>query len=246
MSAPALDPEGPLSFSLSHTGRALIFAPAEYHLLNPATLAHSTGFNAGAYYLFGTGRRKPAYGVSLSENRKLPLALSYIRERRSDERYLSLSTAGFVLPGWSLGVSLSRWQKDERADWNIQAGFLIRPKASPFSLAGVWDHILPLEGAFEHQRRWALAVGYELYKGISLRADAFYKAQEKWFIGLGLESLLSRFLALRLSAGRHFEKESFVFSGGIGLLAENMALDYGLSFLEEQDHLHSIKVRFSF
>ncbi len=242
--AGALDPKGPLALSLSQSGRALTFAPAEYHLLNPAVIAHSAGFNGSAYYFFGTNTRNPAYGLSLSENRKLPFALSYIKERKSDEQYLSISTAGFVLSGWSLGLSVNRWQRNNSAEWNIQAGVLVRPKGSPFSFSAGWDYILPLKGAFKNKRQWAFGFSWNVYKGISFRTDAVYNVQGKWFAGAGLESLLSKFLVLRLSAGRDFKEQTFVFSGGLSLLAKNLSLDYGLSYLPTKQYLHTISARF--
>ena len=242
--AGALDPKGPLAFSLSQTGRALTGAPAEYHLLNPAILSHSAGFNGSVYYFFGTDNKKPVYGLSLSENRKLPFAISYIKEREEGEQYLSLSTAGFLLPGWSLGLSVSRWQRQTSAEWNIQAGLLIRPKGSPFSLSAGYDYLLPLKGAFTNKRKWALGLVYNIYRGISFRTDAVYNVKGRWFTGAGLESLLSKFLVLRFGASWDFKEKAFVFSSGLGLLAKNLSLDYGLSRLPANHYLHTISARF--
>ena len=146
----ALDLRGPLALSMSGSGRAATQSGAEYHLINPAGLVHASGFSSGTYYMFEVAeKRKPVWGVSLSETRQIPLALSYIKKRHSKEQYMSVSTAGFVVPGWSLGLSLSRWQIDQGANWNMQAGILVKPTSSSFALGATWDHILPLEGAFE-------------------------------------------------------------------------------------------------
>ncbi len=243
----ALDPQGPLAFSMTGSGRAVVQGGAEYHLLNPAEVIHSTGFSAGAYYIFSAKNRKPVWGVSLSENRHFPLAFSYIKQRESEEQYFSMSTAGFITPGWSLGLSVSRWQTVKGADWNIQSGVLIKPKGSAFSLGAVWDHILPLKGAFENKRRWAFGMAYKLYEELYLRADALYNKQEKWQVAGGVEGVFSRFLVLRFSGGWHFTERVLLFSGGIGVETKQISLDYGLSQLEKEKYwLHTINARLSF
>ena len=244
----ALDPQGPLALSMGGSGRAVTQAGAEYHLINPAGLIHASGFHAGAYYMFEVKERKPAWGFSLSETRQVPLALSYIKERQSEEQYFSISTAGFVVPGWSLGLSLSRWQTaQEEANWNIQTGILIKPPQSSFAVGATWDHILPLEGAFEEKRRWGFGLAYKLYEGFFLRADAFYNQNTKWLTAGGVKAVFSKFLVLRLASHWHFTKEIFLFSGGIGLETPQISLDYGLSQMgEEKDWLHTINVRFVF
>ena len=107
----ALEPEGPLALSMSGAGRA-ITKGAEYHLLNPASLIHFKGAQGSGFYMFGLEKQKPYWGLSLVENQQIPLGLSYIREWGGQAQYLSFSTAGFILPGWSLGLSLSRWQAE--------------------------------------------------------------------------------------------------------------------------------------
>ena len=242
-SAFPLDPQGPLSLSLSGAGRA-VQEGAEYHLLNPAGLVHSQGFNAAAFYVFKTKERKPYWGISLMENRQIPLAISYIKERQSDEQYFSISTAAFILPGWSLGLSLSRWEIKQPANWNIQAGFLIKPQQSPLSIGVTWDHILPVEGAFKDQRKWGLGLAYELYKWLHLRTDTVYNQKKQWSIAGGAETIISRILILRLGSRYIFTDKTFLFSGGIGLKTEQISLDYGLSQTEKtKQWLHTLSVR---
>ncbi len=242
--ASALEPQGPLALSMSGAGRA-IPKGAEYHLLNPASLIHFKGVQGAGFYMFGVDQQKPYWGVSLVENQKIPLGLSYIREWDSSDQYLSFSTAGFVLPGWSVGVSLSRWKEDQKASWNVQGGFLIRPEKSPFSIGAVYDHILPLKGAFEGRRRWGLGLAYTLYRWLSLRADALYNKEQKWTLVGGAEATISDFLILRLSSQWHDQK--WLFAGGLGVTAQNMALDYGLSQQKgTKKWQNTLNIRFAF
>ena len=240
----ALEPQGPLALSMSGSGRG-IPKGAEYHLLNPASLIHFKGVQGAGFYMFKVDKQKPYWGVSLVENQKIPLGLSYIREWDSSNQYLSFSTAGFVLPNWSVGVSLSRWKKNENAHWNVQGGLLIWPEKSPFSIGAVYDYILPLKGAFEGRRKWSLGLAYTLYQWLSLRTDILYNREQKWTLAGGAEATLSSFLVLRLSSRWHDKK--WLFAGGLGVTAKNMALDYGLS---QQKNLgkwqNTLNVRFAF
>ena len=247
--AAALDPQGPLSLAMGGSGRAVTQKGAEYHLLNPANLIHSQNFHGEGFYVFGQDKRKPYWGVSLTENRQVPLALSYIRERESEEQYLSISTAGFILPGWSLGLSLSRWQQMEKEDayWNIQSGILIKPKQSSFSIGATWDHILPIKGPYTGKRRWGLGLGYQVYKWLYLRADGLYSEEKKWLFCGGGETLISGFLILRLGGRWYLTQKKFLFSGGIGLTAKQLAVDYSISQNEDtKQWLHAITARGSF
>ena len=269
----ALEPEGPLALSMSGAGRA-ITKGAEYHLLNPASLIHFKGAQGSGFYMFGLEKQKPYWGLSLVENQQIPLGLSYIREWGGQAQYLSFSTAGFILPGWSLGLSLSRWQaeptgqepststaksltkaktasnttsKTAKASWNIQTGMLIKPANSPLSIGAVYDHILPLKGAFEGRRKWALGLGFALYEWLSLRADALYKTKGHWLVAGGAEAVISGFLILRLANQWDFKDKKWLFSLGLGLTTQHMALDYGLTQKNNTSHWqNTLSARFSF
>ena len=246
--AKAFDPQGPLSLAMGGSGRAVTQKGAEYHLLNPASLIYSQNFHGEGFYVFGQDKRKPYWGISLTENRQIPIALSYIRERKSEEQYLSISTAAFILSGWSLGLSVSRWQQTkEDAYWNIQSGILIKPKRSPFSIGATWDHILPIKGPYTGKRRWGLGVGYQAYKWLHLRADGLYNQEKKWIVSGGAEAFISRFLFLRLGSRWNISAEKFIFSGGIGLSAKPLAIDYSISQSEDTNEwLHAIVARGTF
>ena len=220
--------QGPLSLALGGAGRAAT-KEAEYHLLNPASLVSHNGFSGSVFYNFAVEQNKPWWGGSFKENRRIPLALSYIKERETEQQYLHFSTAGFVLPGWSLGISASWWKENSTSDeWNIQAGLLIHPPQTRFSLGFVWDYILPLKGPFKNKRIYGVGLSYEPYKWLHLVADALYNPHTKWKVAGGGEITLSKFLVLR--AGTQWEKtRAFRFSGGVSLKAQTMALDWSLS-----------------
>ena len=228
----AFQTQGPLSLALGGAGRAAT-KEAEYHLLNPASLMSHTGFSGSIFYNFAVDQNKPYWGGSFKENRRIPLALSYIKERETEQQYLQFSTAGLILPGWSLGISASWWKENSTSDeWNIQAGLLINPPQTRFSLGFVWDYILPLKGPFKNKRTYGVGVAYAPYKWLNLIADALYNPHTKWMLAGGGEITLSKFLVLR--AGSRWEKEnsSFRFSGGVSLKAQTMALDWSVSQIQ--------------
>ena len=243
----ALEPKGPLSLAMGGAGRAVTQKSAEYHLLNPASLIYSQNFHGEGFYVFEQGERKPYWGVSLTENRQIPIALSYIRERQSEGQFLSISTAAFILSGWSLGLSLSRWQQTKEAYWNIQSGVLIKPKNSFFSIGATWDHILPQKGPYIGKRRWGMGVGYQVYEWLHLRADGIYNQEKKWEVSGGAEAFISRILFLRLGGLFNVKKQKFLFSGGVGLGAKKLAIDYSFSQSEDtKQWLHAIVARGTF
>lgn len=244
--AEGLKPVGPLALSLSGAGRATVQKGAEYHLLNPASPAHIQGFHGAGFYAFKTEESKAFWGLSLMENSGLPVSFSYIRERTSGDQYFQLSVASFILPGWSLGLGLSRWEVQEKANWNLQAGFLIKPERSTFSLGITWDHILPLEGPYKGERKWGLGFTYEPYQWLHLRADTLYNPDKKWNVAGGGLFTISRFLILRMGGQWHFTDKLFLLSGGVGLSTDKMGLDYGLSQTQKKNILHTLNIRGSF
>ena len=241
----ALEPKAPLPLALGEAGRAVVQKGAEYHLLNPAGVVFSKNFQGEAFYVFSPEGIKSYWGFSLMENRQLPLAFSYIKERMSEEQYLSLSTSALILPGWGLGLSVSRWQKtEEEAYWNIQTGLLVKPKQSSFSIGATWDHILPLKGPYTGKRRWGLALAYQLYDWLEFRTDGLYHSEKKWLALAGVEALVSGFLILRLGGRWRVKDQKFTFSGGLGLTSKYLAFDYSLSQGEDsQKWFHAIVLR---
>ena len=245
--ASALNPAGPLALSFGNSGRATFQKGAEYHLLNPAGVAHVQGFQGAGFYAFKTEESKAYWGMSLLENSGLPVSFSYLRERESGDQYFQLSVASFILPGWSLGLGLSRWEAHEKANWNFQAGFMIKPERSTFSVGITWDHILPLEGAYKGERKWGLGLAYEPYEWLHLRTDTIYNPEKKWSVAGGGMFTIAQVLILRLGGQWHFTDKVFLFSGGIGLTSQKMGLDYGLSQTQKnQEILHTLNIRGAF
>lgn len=245
----ALDIQGSLALGASGSGRAVVEKGAEYHLLNPANLAHSKKFSASGFYVFNVKEESPYWGISLAENKQFPLALSYIRDyhKDSEDQYFSASTAGFILPGWSLGISVSRWQVPEAAYWNIQSGLLIKPKYSSFSIGFTWDHILPLKGPFENKRKWGLGLSYEIYKWLHLRSDTLYNPydpKKEWILNGGIEFFIKDFLVFNGACRWNFIDKLPLFSGGVGLKTKSLGLYYYFSQHDKKENwLHIISLQ---
>ena len=244
--AVALTPKGPLTLAFSGSGRAVTKKGAEYHLLNPASIVHAQTLHGQGFYGFKTKESKAFWGVSIMENSSFPISFSYIRERESGDQYMSLGTAGLLLPGFSLGVNVSRWEIDKDTNWNLQAGLLIKPPRSPFSLGFTYGPILPLEGAYKGERKWGLGLAFEPYKWLSLRADTLYNPDKKWSVAGGGMFTVAQFLVFRLSSQWQFTDEVFLLAGGVGVFAKHFGLDYGLSQQKTKEILHTLNVHGSF
>ena len=241
-------PQGPLAISLGGSGRAVVQKGAEYHLLNPATVVHTTGrLKSEGFYIFEAGGKPDYWGISLMENSQLPLALSYIRERDSNNQYIVLSTSAYILPDFSLGASLARATEFEDSYWNVQVGLLVRPPGGSFSLGATWEHLLPVqEGVFKDLEQWAVAGAYDFKNWLSLRLDGIYSSQNKWTVAGGLELTFSDFLVFRGGIARQFKAEAWEFSGGLGVKAQQISVDYSLSRLEEKNWRQGISISGNF
>ncbi len=242
----ALTPKGPLALSFSGSGRAVTKKGAEYHLLNPASIVHAQTLHSQGFYGFKTKESKAFWGFSIMENSSFPISFSYLRERESGAQYMSLGVAGLLLSGFSLGLNVSRWETDKATNWNLQAGLLIKPPRSPFSLGVTYGPILPLEGAYKGERKWGLGLAFEPYKWLSLRADTLYNPDKKWSVAGGGMFTVAKFLVFRLSSQWQFTDEVFLLAGGVGVFAKNFGLDYGLSQQKTKEILHTLNVHGSF
>ena len=234
----------PLALAFGGAGRGAAFAGAEYHLLNPAGLSLLKRPQAAGFYVFGEDL-KPYWGVSFAESMHTPAAVSFIKNWEQETNQLTLSLAGLILPGWSLGISFTRRQNIQNTNWNVQTGILIKPKGqNRFSLGVVWDHLLPQEGGFKDQGRMGGGAYYKVNKTINLRADALYNTSFKnWTVIGGVESTFSRFLALRAAFKWSEQQNTFFYSGGIGLEGKALQADYSLSQNKQNGLTHAWNIR---
>ncbi len=242
----ALKLEGPLIFSMSGSGRASVGKGVEYHLLNPALFVFSRSTQASGFYMFD--QENSYWGISLSENRTLPLALSWIQKKNSEKRILVLSTAGFVTSGWAIGLSVVRQvQAEGIADWNAKAGFLIRPKNSLISLGANWDYFLPLKKNFIGEKNLGIGLHYKASPWLQLNLDGMYKMeQKKWYLSLGTQGVLSKIFVIRLSSEWDAHEQKILYSGGLGLKAKQIQADYSIGKREDSRWLQGVNIRANF
>ncbi len=234
-SVASLLPLGPLSLSQGGGGRAVSTSGVEYHLLNPAVVADFKNTKTQAFYVFSDDSQLNYIGLSVGENNVTPIALSFLKSLHSSEHLLAISTAGVIVPGWSLGVSFDRWQVESNTHWNVQTGLLIKPPGQKkISFAATWDFLLPLKGAFKKAgQKGALAIMYQLNQRLRVKIDGLYvftlKTNPYWVMIGALESVLAQFLVLRGATSWNQLTGKFLFSGGLGLKGKTFHFDYGVS-----------------
>jgi len=239
--------EAPLILAMEGAGRAVIRKGLEYHLVNPASAVYFRRTQSMGFYVFDEDASY--WGFSLLEGRYTPFILSWIGERESKQQMLVISVAGNILPGWSLGLSLSRWQnKMAEHYWNMQSGLMIRPKGQEALTLGLtWDHILPLKGVFKNERKWGLGIGYQIQSWLNIRSDMtyypFHSMDDRWFIIGGMDVILAQFLVLRGATRWNMTAHVFQFSGGWGLHGKYFHFDHSIRRHQDMSWIHGFSVR---
>ncbi len=255
----------PLALSMGGAGRASVGKGAEYHLLNPAGVAHTKQTQSAGYYIFGD-LPNPYWGISLSENNRLPIGASFIKQWDTKKYILAASLAGFIVPGWSLGVSIKRLYHEIESGWSMQSGILIKPKGQKvFSLGVVWNHILVSNKAFKANEQIGLAASYLVNQWLYVHADAIYylpttsvsttselvtnrtkPSQKKWMIIGAIETIFSQFLVFRMSARWDVVTGAIFYSGGSGLQGKRIGLDYSIYQNDKQNWIHGWNIHTAF
>ena len=235
----------PITLSQSGSGRAAINKASEYHLLNPASIAH-LGKASGAVHFMGD-TSDPYWGLSVVENNRMPIGISFLKHHASDKQILVLSLAGFVVPGWGLGFSLKRLAGFEKTAWHIRSGVLIKPSGSnKLSLGATWEHIFSPQPAFYIYEQIGAGLAYQVNQWLHLQVDVISdlssnsKAMElaSWkknlhFAG-GMETVFSQFLVLRTGAVWYIDSDTIVYSGGVGVRGKTIGVDYSFSLSAEK------------
>lgn len=255
----------PLALSMGGAGRASVGKGAEYHLLNPAGIAHTKRAQSAGYYIFGD-LPNPYWGISLSENKRVPIGASFIKQWDAKKHILVVSLAGFVIPGWSLGFNVKRLYYETKAGWSVQSGILIKPEGqNVFSLGAVWDHILVFNESFKMDEHLGLAASYRINQWLHVHADAIYylspasvstvsklvtdlrkSTQSKWRIIGALEAVFNQFLIFRVGARWNVTSSTILYSGGGGLQGKTIGLDYSIYQDNSQNWIQGWNIRTSF
>ena len=255
----------PLALSMGGAGRAAVEKGAEYHLLNPAGIAHTKQTQSAGYYIFGD-LPNPYWGISLSENKRVPIGASFIKQWEAKKHILAVSLSGFVLPGWSLGFSVKRLYYETEAGWSAQSGILIKPEGqNVFSVGAIWDHILVSNESFKMAEQLGLAASYRVNRWLHIHVDAIYylsaasvstvsklvtdlkkSTQSKWRVIGALETVFSQFLIFRAGARWNAASGAILYSGGGGLQGKTIGFDYSIYQNNAQNWIQGLNIRTSF
>lgn len=220
--------------------------------LNPAVLPHSRDFSSSLFYADGEngeGLGETVLGLTLVDNTEgviVPGGLSYLRKRRTfpdfspvDEHYCLVSVGGFLDDHLTGGLSLHYRSLQQESGlkesiWNGSLGFIWAPQSN-WGLALVWDHFissqekgLPISLRDLPELGFGLVYIYE--RIFRFRADLskalLENPQEKWRLGLGLETFTDTFFAVRLGAEVDDRTNAQFMTTGLAFAGPRLKMDY--------------------
>lgn len=219
-----------LAISMSGSGRAVTAENIQNHMLNPASLIYPQSFQISSFYStknISETKKFSTWGISIIENQAIPIAISYIKQRETKEQYIHISTASFLAPSWSLGLSLSHWKKTKTdSHWNIHTGFLIQPLKSPIAIGITADNLLPIQD--KNKKIYGIGIVYTPINWIQLRTDTTYDYTNTWKYMGGIKISLHNFFILKTGIIWNSSDKKSLFSGSVELKSPNISVEYSL------------------
>ena len=264
---------GPISSALGGTGRAAS-EPEEGVFLNPAVLPHAKEFSTALFYddgQVGDGLGETTLGVSFVDNTEgifIPGSVSYLRRRRTfpgmpsvNEEYWQVSVGKFVTQYLSLGLSIHNRSIDQEGAedftyWNGSLGGLWAPSPQ-WGLGLVWENFSAkqkdsIPGYLEDLPEVGLGFVYLFENILKARLDASQLLEEnpdkKWKLGLGVETYLNNFMALRLGAELDEVSDRQFVTAGLAFLGPRLKIDYAFrkNTKDGKGAMHSVDFRVPF
>ncbi len=193
---------------------------SEYHILNAATIIQGASQVAG-FYSFDSNNTE--YGVSVSNQKDLPVAITWARDSSQQHRIFSI--AGSLNPRWVLGASI-HYFSDQII--NPHLGLLYIPfKKLRLGLTG--DRI-------DNEFLYGFGFYYELSKIVNILGDVTYK-QDQWTFHGGLEIVVQKIFSLRF--GQLWPHSSY--RAGISFIGFPIKVDY--TWIQKKGHIFGIRIQ---
>jgi len=265
---------GPISSAMGGAGRAAS-EPEEGVFLNPAVLPHAREFSTALFYsdgLLGKDLRQRDLVVSFVDNTEgivIPGSISYLRRRRTfpnkpsvKEEYYQVAVGQFATQYLSLGLGIHYRTVDQEdggddfSYWGGTLGTLWAPSPE-WGVALVYDNFtvignrIPL-GHLKNIPELGIGFVY-LYKTIlKVRFDISKLLQEnrdkRWKVGLGMETYVNNFMALRIGAQTDKVSGQEFLTLGWAFLGPRLKIDYSFfkNIKDSKGVMHSIDLRVPF
>ncbi len=244
LASQAPDLKSPEVLALARGGKGAYHQEgASQHQVNPASFIHFASKTKTSVF-YAQNASQSWWGMAAYENNKLPVALSFIKNRASSDNILHLSLASFLSKALSMGASVIRFKTNKATHWNASLGVLFAPSHSPLSMGAAYTYFMPLTGGpFQKERQGAIGLEYRLKKNIHLRGDLLYNPHTRWAVALGAKALFSKILLLHLAGFK--SKNVFFYSAGLGLKGKNTHIHYTFQQNEKQKNTtHGISLSF--
>ncbi len=243
---------GSVSSSTGGTGRAAV-SPGDSVILNPAMLYHLRG------YIFYSSYRPGESLFALSDNTKeTVIPTAFTLSKKENFQNFRLTLADHVYKGISMGLSAHYSEHSENNihahQWNSDLGFSYLP-TKQIGLGLVFYNLqgeskdLPAEDRL--QRQVGLGGTYLYRNFLRWRLDVLSgpeNSMSKPTAMVGMESLLNKWMLLRLGYQENSSTEQKYATAGLGLDYPRFSLNYGFEaeLEKSQNKRHSVDLAIPF
>lgn len=264
--------KGPISSSMGGAGRAGMNS-SESAFLNPALVPILSSYEINGYYRDGyvdSGQHSQAWGVGAADNGPevaVPGALHYIRTRETgrsirpaDGELWHAAIGRLVYEKFAFGLSGYRLKYDldrgpSTTQWNYSLGGLWM-FSRELGIAYVIDNLakpgsdVPL--GLRQDMKQSLGGMVSVADIARVRADISRRERnnpdKKMIYMVGLESMSSEFILIRLGYKKDDENDRNVWTAGIGFNGPRLKVDYSIEKNQERSSgaLHSVDLRLPF
>lgn len=264
--------KGPVSSSLGGAGRAGMDS-AESAFLNPALIPLLKSYEINGYYRDGyvdEGQHSQSWGVGASDNSAdvlIPGALHYMRLRETgrsarpaEGELWHIAVGKIAFENFSFGLSGYRLKYDldggtSSTQWNASVGALWM-LSQELGVGYVLDNLanagsdVPL--GLREDVKQSIAGMMGIADVARLRADISRRERNNpghdVIYGVGLESMSSEFVLVRLGYKKDDERDQTFYTAGIGFNGPRLKIDYTFEKNAERTSgaLHSVDLRLPF
>ena len=216
---------------LAYSGAGIASLRPDFsYLINPALLGYVDKQRSLLAYSFKSHWQTILFSL-LDQTTGIPMSVTFQREWHSQGEYSpmnlwSFSVGSRMTSHFSLGLTARRakdWKGKNR--WNGDVGALLK-LGRQTALGMTLSEVLVYES--QNHRK----VNFGFYQGwthfLSGRVDVSYSREQEWVVRGGMESLVQKFLALRVGGLWSFKEERALFSGGAGFHGPRLQFDYAL------------------
>ena len=242
-------------FQLASGGAGVASVKSDFsYIVNPAILGfYSRSQIGGAYYKTEDQLKKTIISI-VDTGSLIPMGITYEREfdkelkTATKERWET--SVGYMFQRFlSLGVTIQREKEatSEAYIWEVKAGGILKLRPH-FKVGIVFENLKSYAQSSQNKPHMIIGAHYNWSHFLNVRADLNYKNLETWSLAAGTETVIKKFIALRV--GGHWipsslerKTDDLFISFGAGLKSPKLQFDlaYSTPSLTKQGSLVDIK-----